>query len=370
MLVDATPRTQRKILIHLPNNPGGKVNYFTAIKDHFENDVSFFLCGKQGRSESKLAILKRMLLDYRNFYKTLRKGNFDILLTNPTLDPKSFFRDSIFTLIGALVGVKTIVFWHGWRWNFEQKLVRKIKPYFRWTYGQADAMIFLAREFSTQAQSYGYRKPVYLETTVVEDVILKFPDTGEVGAAAGSSEGTFTILFLSRVEVAKGIYELLDSFQQLQKRYPNLVLKIAGDGKELTNTKQYVAQNAIENVHFLGWVSGAQKAKVLREADLYILPSYSEGMPISLLEAMASGLPVITTDVGGIKDFFDAGKMGFLIAPKDPESIQHQVERLLSQPALIDQIGAFNAAYAQERFTPQQVNRRVEAICEEVLAAG
>jgi glycosyltransferase involved in cell wall biosynthesis len=121
------------------------------------------------------------------------------------------------------------------------------------------------------------------------------------------------------------------------------------------------------NVHFLGWVSGAQKVQIFREADLFVLPSYSEGMPISLLEAMASGLPVITTNVGGIKDFFAAGKMGFFIHPKDAGSIEQQIERLLSEPALIREIGAYNAAYAQERFTAKQVNSRVEAICEEVI---
>jgi glycosyltransferase involved in cell wall biosynthesis len=363
MLVEPTPRVPRKILIHLPNNPGGKVNYFTAIKDHFANEVSFFLCGKQGRKESKLDVLKRMLRDFWEYYQLLRKGKFDVLITNPTLDAKSFFRDSIFTLIGCLLGVKTIVFWHGWRWDFEQKLVRKIKPYFRWTYGKADAMIFLAREFSARARSYGYRKPVYLETTVVEDNILACSN----GQGNSREEKGFTILFLSRVEIAKGIYELLDSFQQLQKRYPDLILKIAGDGKELANAREYAAAKTMANVHFLGWVSGAQKVQIFREADLFVLPSYSEGMPISLLEAMASGLPVITTNVGGIKDFFAAGKMGFFIHPKDAGSIEQQIERLLSEPALIREIGAYNAAYAQERFTAKQVNSRVEAICEEVI---
>lgn len=367
MLVKTRPKVRRKVLIHLPNNPGGKVNYFTALKDHFENDVSFFLCGKQGRKESRLAVVKRMIRNFWSYYQLLKKGNFDIVLTNPTLNPKSFFRDSIFTLIACLSGVKTIVFWHGWRWDFEQKLVRKIKPYFRWTYGRADAMIFLAKEFAAQAQSYGYRKPVYLETTVVEDNILDNLSGYERSDPEQKDRRAYKLLFLSRVEVAKGIYELLDAFQRLRARFPNIELHIAGDGSELANTQRYVSEKEMANVHFLGWVSGRSKADAFREADLFVLPSYSEGMPISLLEAMAAGLPVVTTNVGGIKDFFDAGTMGFFIEPKNSLSIEQQVGCLLAEPALIERIGAYNADYAQERFTPQQVNRRVEAIYEEVI---
>lgn len=364
------PNSPPRILIHLPNNPGGKRNYFEALKAYFEYDVSFFLCGKQGRKESKYGVFKRVISDFRDFYHLLKKGNFDLVHTNPTLNPKSFFRDSIFTLISCLSGVKTIVFWHGWRWEFEEKLVRKIKPYFRWTFGKADAMIFLAREFSDQVLSYGYPKPVYLETTVVEADILEFSNGIEISDVNKKARDTVTILFLSRVEIAKGIYELLDSYHTLQGKYPNIVLDIAGEGNELPNAKRYVAEKGIENVTFLGWVTGKKKAQIFQEASIYVLPSYSEGMPISLLEAMASGLPVITSNVGGIKDFFEPEKMGLLVERKNASGLAQQLERLLSDPTLVKRIGAYNAAYAQKRFTPKQVCRRLEIIYKQVISAG
>ena len=85
----------------------------------------------------------------------------------------------------------------------------------------------------------------------------------------------------------------------------------AGTGGELEAARKYVAGKRIRNVNFLDWITGEQKARALHDADVYLLASYhGEGMPNSLLEAMACGLSIITTDVGGIKDFFEPEKMG------------------------------------------------------------
>lgn len=358
---------EKRILIHLPKNPGGKQNYFLAIKDHLESEVEFFFCGSQGRQESKWAKAKRLMQDYRSFYRQVKRGQYDLVHINPTLNPKSFFRDSLFTWVSWWVGVKTVVFWHGWRKSFEQKVARKWKPYFRWTYGKADAMIFLAQDFSDTAASFGYQKKRYLETTVIEEGILQYQNGKGPARAAHNDGNPLVILFLSRIEKAKGIYELLDSFQVLRKKYPKLVLHIAGEGNERRAAESLVQEKGIEGVRFLGWVQGKEKAAAFHQADLYVLPSYTEGMPISLLEAMASGLPVVTTNVGGIRDFFDVQKMGFIVHPKDSTDLREKLEQLVRQPELMDRFGAFNAIYARDRYAPQQVSKRLEAIYAAVL---
>ncbi|MCO6477331.1 MAG: glycosyltransferase family 4 protein [Phaeodactylibacter sp.] len=360
---------KRKVLIHAPNlsTPGGKQTYYAAVKDHFEDEVSFFFYGGQGKNESKLSKVRRLIHDYWLFYSRLRKERYDLVLLNPSFNLKSFFRDSVFALACYLLGVKFVAFWHGWQWEFEKKVVRRIVPFFRHTFGRATAMIVLAREFEDKIREYGFRRPVHLETTVVDDFIF---DYGRDASNAVESEKAGSILlFLARVEKVKGIYESIDSFHRLQDKHPGLVLNVAGTGGELEAAKQYVADKGIRNVNFMGWITGEQKAQALYEANIFLLASYhGEGMPCSLLEAMACGLPVVTTNAGGIKDFFQPGKMGLFVRPADAGDLERQLDALLSDPGLMEKIQSFNANYAVDHFRPELVAGRLERIFERAVS--
>ncbi|MDH3648069.1 MAG: glycosyltransferase family 4 protein [Saprospiraceae bacterium] len=141
--------------------------------------------------------------------------------------------------------------------------------------------------------AYGCTMPLYLGTTVVNEQILIARDSNK-----SKDRDKTSIIFLARVEKVKGIYELIDSFHQLQKRYPRITLDIAGVGGELQNAKEYVARKNILNVDFHGLLNGNHKSNMLQKAHIYLLPSWhGEGMPNSLLEAMASGLAIITTEI-------------------------------------------------------------------------
>ena len=360
----------RKVLIHTRNLsiPGGKQSYLIALQEYFKNDISYFFYGTQEVvKESKLVFLKRFFGDYIDFYRLIKKNNFDVVHINTSFNLKSYFRDSIFTFISAWLGVKTVVYWHGWRWDFEKKIASKILPFFHFTFGKADAMVCLANEFSEQLKSYGYKKPVYLETTVVEDNIINYLNGNGSTHSHANKNGSKVILFLSRVEKAKGIYETIDSFQKLQTKHPHLVLNIAGTGSELDSVKEYVSERNVSGINFLGWIDGEQKVHALYGSDIFVLASYSEGMPICVLEAMASGKSVVTTDVGGIKDFFEDGQMGLKVKVKDPIDLEQKFEELLSNPELMENIGKYNAVYAKERFSAIQVAKRLENIYEDAI---
>jgi glycosyltransferase involved in cell wall biosynthesis len=363
----------RKVLIHTRNLaiPGGKQSYLIALKDYFKNDVSYFFYGTQKPvKESKIAFIKRFFGDYFKFYRQLKKGNFDVVHINTSFNLKSYFRDSIFTLISAMLKVKTVVYWHGWRWDFEKKYASKIIPFFHFTFGKADAMVCLANEFSQRLKEYGYKKPVYLETTVVEDNIINPKNGINTLESLAAKNGHKVILFLSRVEKAKGIYETIDSFQKIQNKFPQVVLNIAGTGSELEKVKKYVSENRVEGINFLGWIDGEQKVRALYDSDIFVLASYSEGMPICVLEAMASGKSVVTTDVGGIKDFFEDGRMGLKVKVKDSVDLEQKFEKLLSNPELMERIGSYNTVYAKERFSAAQVAKRLESIYEDAISGS
>ena len=360
----------KKILIHTRNLqiPGGKQSYLIALEDHLKSDITYFFYGTQiVKKETTWEFLKRFFGDYVKFHRLIKNGNFDVVHINTSFNKKSYFRDSIFTFISCRLKVKTIVFWHGWRWDFENKIARKIQWYFHKTFGKADAMVLLAKEFMDQIRFYGYKKKVYLETTVIEDDIMQLADQPQSLKALQPFKSPTVILFLSRIEIAKGIYETIDSFHKILEKFPDTIFNIGGTGSELEKVKTYVSNKAISNIYFKGWISGIDKIKAIQESDIFVLASYSEGMPIAILEAMAGGLSVVTTDVGGVKDFFEDRKMGLVVKKKNTKDLTQKFDQLLADPAWRKQIGEYNIDYAKKKFAAVQVAKRLENIYNEVF---
>jgi len=137
---------------------------------------------------------------------------------------------------------------------------------------------------------------------------------------------------------------------------------VAGDGLEFAGAKRYAEVQGIENVNFTGYITGSAKHKAFLEADVFLFPTYGEGLPISVLEAMAYGLPVITRPVGGIKDFFVNGTMGYLIESKEPRDFAELMGTLLRDPESLERIGTFNRNYAREHFGADRVASRLQDI--------
>ena len=152
----------------------------------------------------------------------------------------------------------------------------------------------------------------------------------------------------------------------LQSKFSNIQLIIAGDGLELQNAKNYVKKNNVSNVVFTGYVRGGGKRKLFEDSYLYFLPTYEEGMPCSVLEAMAFGLPIVTRPAGGIVDFFENGKHGFIDESKDFSVFANYIEKLLLDKELYKKISLYNYKYAQERFLASKVVEGIEKIYREV----
>ncbi len=118
-------------------------------------------------------------------------------------------------------------------------------------------------------------------------------------------------------------------------------------------------------VHFPGFVRGADKVRRLQEAALLVLPSYAEGLPVAVLEAMAAGLPVVTTPVGGVPDIFSDGVNGLLTPPGDVPALADALSRLLADADARQAMGHHNRQQALEQFAvPQYVQRLLDVYCQ------
>ena len=132
-------------------------------------------------------------------------------------------------------------------------------------------------------------------------------------------------------------------------------------GKALKQAVDFANNNELQNVEFLGALSGEDLISAFKESDIYILPTWGEGMPASVLEAMAIGLPVITRPVGGIVDFFETPQMGYLIGSKSENEFYDAILQLLSDKDRLAEISRYNHQYALRNFAASKVAGNVES---------
>jgi glycosyltransferase involved in cell wall biosynthesis len=171
-----------------------------------------------------------------------------------------------------------------------------------------------------------------------------------------SSDSTVRVLFLARIERDKGIYETIEACSRLVAEGLPIHLTVAGDGSELASVKALAAEKLGSAVTFLGFILGDEKTRALREGDIYVLPtSHAEGMPASVLEALALGLPVVTRPMGGLKDFFKDGEHGYLMDDTDPSTVASCVRELATNRSLWRSMSSAAHTYATGRFLGSQV---------------
>lgn len=167
----------------------------------------------------------------------------------------------------------------------------------------------------------------------------------------GRSEGhVVQLLFLGWLEREKGIIELLQACAGLSERY-DFRLVIAGRGHAEQEARRYVRHYALsDRVEFAGWVHGERLEKLLADSDVLVLPSWAEGLPNAMIEAMSAGLAVIVSAVGNVPDVVTDGCEALLVPPRNVVELQTAIQRLLDDPALLDSIAARGHAFVGKNY--------------------
>ncbi|UWQ23107.1 glycosyltransferase [Jannaschia sp. W003] len=145
-------------------------------------------------------------------------------------------------------------------------------------------------------------------------------------------EGTH-VVFVGRMTGVKGAAVLLQAAARLTDRHPRLRLTLAGDGPERPTLEALSRDLGLAGrVRFAGFLSGHEVADLLATGDVLALPSHAEGVPVVLMEAMATALPVVATRVAGISELVEDGRSGILVPPGDPEALTGALDRILGAP--------------------------------------
>jgi len=356
---------RKHILITLPSleDPGGVAGYYNAILPHLPDKkltVSTLEIGSTKGGGQRLYLLT----DQLRFHYATKKHRPHLVHVNPSLDIKSFIRDGLFIFQAKRKKLPVIVFFRGWQKNFERVVQSRLRFFFNCTYARADSFIVLANEFKTTLQRWGITQPIHLGTTTVDESLLKnFSFSNKLAKIKRAEQ--IKILFLSRLEREKGIFETIDAVSILIQKGFSVSLSIAGDGMMMDKLKHYVNKQKISknSICFLGYLKKNEKSIVLADHHIYCLPTYyGEGLPNSILEAMAFGLPVVTRPVGGIADFFRSEKMGILCQGKTANEIAVSLEKIIENKEMMIQMSAYNFEYAKEHFMASSVAQKLSAI--------
>lgn len=365
-------RTQKnKIFITGPHldDPGGVANYYNSIMPELEKienlDITYHFVGSTAVSGNNYL---HWLNDQYRTFMAIKKNRPDLVLVNPSLNLKSFIRDAFITLSAIRLSVKVVVFFRGWDERFEKNIDRYFMILFRKTFAKANTVIVLASEHGNRLRYWGVTCPIFKESTTVANHISVFAQEAVVRRFDIEAK-PLRILFLSRIEKDKGIYETIDSVSFVAKNGIPIKLTIAGEGSETVEVKRYIKRMELSDfIIVAGYLKGESKRQALFSHDVFCLPTkHGEGMPNSVLEAMMSGLVILTSKHGGIKDFFQDGKMGYLIDPDDKRGITHRLEILAENRTLCREIGLYNHDFALKNFTSPVVVQRLCTIFDDLL---
>lgn len=179
-----------------------------------------------------------------------------------------------------------------------------------------------------------------------------------------SGREVVTITLMGRLGKRKGTYDLLEAFESLVKQHPHARLVLPGDG-EIDEVKALVKEKGLEDVvEVPGWVSGDAQNALWNRTDIYTLPSYNEGLPGSVLEAMSAGLACVSTPVGGIPEAVIDGDTGYLVEAGDVAGLEKALSRLVADEELRLRMG--NAGYnlLQTKFNLDRIVGQVVALQE------
>ena len=170
------------------------------------------------------------------------------------------------------------------------------------------------------------------------------------------------LLFVGRVSIQKNPIRLIKSISLCESKF---ILDIVGDGELLKETKELVKQKNLKNVIFYGRKTGKDLVKMYQNADIFISTTNQESFGITYLEAMASGLPIITTDLPAVRNIIKNGYNGLLVEPT-PEKIAEAIEKLIKNPKLRQRL-AKNGLKEVKKYSWDKIVKQTEQVYREVL---
>ena len=273
-----------------------------------------------------------------------------------TASHASFWRKAVVCLMARAAGRPYIVHLHGGGFSrfYEHECGRIGRSLIRSTLAHAALVIALSEEWRERLLKICPAARVEVLHNGV-----RIPDSDR---SEPPGDRNPTLLFLGHLLPDKGIYELVKAFAQIAERFPGARLVLGGVG-QADAVRELAGQLGVsDRVELPGWLGPESKSAALAASTIFLLPSYHEGMPMALLEAMSWGVPVIATPVGGIPQIVKQEINGLLIPPADVAALTKAIERLLQDSTLRVRLGSAARATIVSGFSLEDAMRKLDNI--------
>jgi len=358
MAAAALPVPKRKIVVFGPaldavSGVTTHVRMLFASDLTHEFDLTHFQVGSEGRNENAAGKLARLLISPFQLALLLLRTHADAVHLNASLDPKGYWRDLVYWMVARSLGCKVVNQIHGGAMPGEffagNELLTELLRRFL---VDSEVVTVLSRAELAAYRAFDARINVHLVPNAVE--------------AAGLADcpreynrhRPLRLVYVGRLVRAKGLFETVDALAALQRAGRTFRFYLAGSGPDRAALEAAVREaNLAHSVRFLGGVFGAAKQRLWLHADVFLLPSYMEGLPYSLLEAMAAGCVPIATRVAAIPDVMQEAEHGLFVPARDAVSIAEALMRLDDDRAALERMGRAARRRVVDHYTVERLAR-------------
>jgi len=268
----------------------------------------------------------------------------------------AFLEKGIYVLLGRVFRKNVILHIHGGRFpliwnragNIEKRFIRHIL-------NSCDSIIVL----SQSGQSFFTRE------IATSSKVFKLPNAIRFrNENRKAPEEEVVFLYVGHLKPEKGLFDLLDAYRECSLLVPGrkISLRLIGCGDNEENEdriKRTYEASGLAGISFLGIRTGAEKWNEFALADIFILPSHSEDMPVAILEAMACGLPIIATSVGSIPEFIEDNINGYLVSPRQPSALAEKMAFLVRNSDIRQTMGSSNREKVRREFSFEEYERKL-----------
>jgi glycosyltransferase involved in cell wall biosynthesis len=320
-------------------------------------NIRYIASHREGSTLKKIAVFLKGLVNFLILCSLNRVS----LCHLQTASYGSFSRKYIFFFLAKLFGVKTVLHIHGAEFElfYREKSFYFQKKMIQHALRRADLVIVLSEQWRKQISKICLKANIQVLHNPIDPALF-----------VNDKRHDSTLLFLGEIGRRKGIYDVIDTLPKIISEYPNLKLIVAGTG-EINQARLHCQTLGVEsNVVFTGWIVGTKKEQLLRESTLLLLPSYNEGLPMSILEAMAVGLPVVASKIGGIPEALAGVENYCLVEPGEKVEITEKILFLLANPKIRSKVALHLRTSVEEKFSVRKINQQLIQIYQHLISDG
>ena len=337
----------------------------TVIKNYL-NDKEF--CDKTNLHyiptvirANKFIKIKKFISKIPSIIRTIKKDDIDIVHVHMA-ERGSVFREGFVIWMANKMGCKTVIHMHGadiekW-YNTLNKYVKKIV---RSVFCSADKMIILGENWKSFMEKvmWGY-----------ENKIVVLHNAVKIESVNKGNKNAKNILFYGMLIQRKGIDDLLEAFKDAADKIPNeIVLTLYGDDHDADEPieKKVERINLPGRIKYKGWMTPEIRKDVFSNSLINILPSYNEGLPMTILESMGYGIPNISTNIAAIPEAIEDGVNGYIVEPGDKSTLSKRIQQICNNGFLWEKMSRNAYKKSKEEFSLEEHFKKLIKIYDELL---